>query len=207
METDTNTRALADYENAFRALNEALNTVDSVHRPEGTEDSVEVLTARVDVMRYKLHMINETLASVLRAVQPEGHMATTRIGDRNVEIKSGPRSIIYFSHGWRDAHTPETVFEFWTATSRDDRKICTARSPIGEDPGDRFRLAECKPGEKTCWTALCNEAAYIRPSKLEEVESWITETLDAECVEYGSIDGKAVKVVKEGARRTFVYKT
>jgi hypothetical protein len=194
----------------LKALDGALNAVDSVVLRENAKDDIQLLTARIDVLRFQLYIINEALASVVRAALPAQtaeDMATTRIGDRDIEVKPGPRSAIYFSRGWGADDPRGTIAEFWTAATADDNAICTGRSPVGVDPGDRFRWTEHRPSERAYWVTVCNDAAYIRPAKREEVEDWLTERIDAPFAGDGIIGGKPVKVVKEGERYKLMDKT
>ena len=62
----TRTEALADYENALMALDEALDAQSVVPRQDG-EDNMQLLSVRIDALRLQLYIINETLGNVLRS--------------------------------------------------------------------------------------------------------------------------------------------
>lgn len=63
----TKTEALADYENALMALDEALDAAQSVVPRQDGADNMQLFSARIDALRLQLYVINETLGSVLRA--------------------------------------------------------------------------------------------------------------------------------------------
>lgn len=63
----TRTEALADYENALMALDEALDAAQSVVPRPDDEDNIRLCSARIDALRLQLYVINETLGNVLRA--------------------------------------------------------------------------------------------------------------------------------------------
>ena len=63
----TRTEALADYENALMALDEALDAAQSVVPRQDGEDNIELFSARIDALRLQLYVVNETLGNVLRA--------------------------------------------------------------------------------------------------------------------------------------------
>jgi hypothetical protein len=91
-------------------------------------------------------------------------MPTVRVGDRDIEVKPGPRYVVEFDGGPNRGDAGRK--EFWVL-ERAGKKSLIGRSPLGEDAGYKFRQVESDgPG-------LTKFGTLIRPATADEVRQWL----------------------------------
>jgi len=118
---------------------------------------------------------------------------TTKIAGRDVPIEQGDPPIVQFSGG-RRGKSEAGLYEFWTVFNRSGH--CTARWPVGGDPGDRFRRMEGSKADATCWL-IAAAADGIRPATEAELISWLSSKPgDSPFAESCRIGSKTMKIVK-----------
>jgi hypothetical protein len=124
-------------------------------------------------------------------------VATTNIGGRDILVRDGPRSTIYFSGGRAGPHEAGD-YEFWTAEGPKGKTW--ARSRKGTDAGERFRRMEHRPNEESGFE-IARAANQIRPATCSEIERWInseSKKLDAPHAKSGHVDDSPVVIVQDG---------
>ena len=55
------------YDKGLVAIEQALNSIEGLIPRQGAEEKLQSLAARIDVVRFQLYVINETLAGVLHS--------------------------------------------------------------------------------------------------------------------------------------------
>jgi hypothetical protein len=126
--------------------------------------------------------------------------SSTRIGDKDMRVKSGPRTKVYFCGHceWRD---PAGYYDFWTIAKKTEARVHIVRWPTGGNPGDRFRKMEGDPDYKKVWE-FAQTADVIYASLLTEVQDWLDgHPGDAPCAQFGEAEGQSFKV-----ERRFIVK-
>jgi len=120
-------------------------------------------------------------------------MDTTTIAGRVVPVRVGPRTVVTFL-GNCDPDDPAGDYDFWTIS--DGKSGLTGRRLAGNDPGDRFRMMEGKPGYETAWAIAC-AAVRIAPASDEHVISWLnSHPNEATCATKCRVNGADMEVVK-----------
>ena len=93
-------------------------------------------------------------------------MDSTYIGDREVPIQPGPKTILVFSEGG--------AFEFWTLAMSGFGQQ-TGRCPVGADPGERWRRMQGMKGYEKYYESAKAFAVFLRPASAPEVEQWLAQ--------------------------------
>jgi len=120
-------------------------------------------------------------------------MEKTKIGEREVPIKPGAKTIVRFSGG---NGGPEEAgeWEFWTVVGP-ERGGDIARCRAGGDPGERWRRMQGAKGYEELYAWASSMAQYMRPASTAEVEVWLNKNQkDARFVEAVQVDGQEMAV-------------
>ncbi len=123
-------------------------------------------------------------------------MDHTQIAGRDVQIETGPKTVVHFSDGCNPADPPGN-YEFWTMKN-ESAALVVGRRPEGRDPGERFRMMQHQPGYEAAW-ANAQTATLLRPTSRRELLEWlnnVAHAADAPCAGLAEVGGTKWRVVK-----------
>ena len=116
-------------------------------------------------------------------------MDKTKIGEREVAIKRGPKTIVRFSGG-KGGPEEAGEWEFWTVVGP-ERGGDIGRCRAGADPGERWRRMAGAKGYEELYAWASSVAQYLRPASAAEVEVWLNKNQkDARFVESVEVEGR-----------------